>query len=79
MQDNNGSDQKEWACTSAPDIAEVVYRVSPVVTNRELNELFGAPWPGHGGSDFMPILERSLLYVCAYHGGRLTGFVNVAW
>lgn len=57
----------------------VSYRVSPAITNDELNVLFGASWPRHASSDFQPILRRSLLYVCAYSRARLVGFVNVAW
>ncbi len=57
----------------------ISYRVSPPITNDELNALFGASWPRHDVSDFQPILRRSLLYVCAYSRDRLVGFVNVAW
>ncbi len=57
----------------------VSYRVSPAITNDELNVLFGASWPRHASSDFQPIVRRSLLYVCAYSRDRLVGFVNVAW
>ena len=51
----------------------------PVVTNAELNVLFTASWPDHTSSDFAPILERSLLYVCAYCADDLVGYVNLAW
>jgi N-acetylglutamate synthase-like GNAT family acetyltransferase len=50
------------------------------VTHAELNILFDDAWPGpHKESDFRPILERSLGYVCARKDGQLVGFVNVAW
>ena len=57
----------------------VEYRVSPTVTNGELNTLFSDAWPDHKPRDFMPVLSRSLGYVCAYHSGQLIGLVNVAW
>ena len=57
----------------------IEYRISPAVSNDELNDLFDASWPDHERSDYAPVLERSLAYVCAYDGGRLIGFVNLAW
>jgi ribosomal protein S18 acetylase RimI-like enzyme len=57
----------------------ITYTISPAVTNEALNELFGAAWDNHTSSDFTPILSRSLLYVCAYNGSELIGYVNVAW
>lgn len=57
----------------------VVYRVEPPVTSRELDELFAAAWSRHTPRDWRFLLERSLLYVCAYWENRLAGFVNVAW
>ncbi len=29
--------------------------------------------------DFIKVLEKSLLYVCAFSKSRLIGFVNIAW
>jgi ribosomal protein S18 acetylase RimI-like enzyme len=58
---------------------EIIYRVSPAVNNDELNALFSVSWPDHKASDFMPILNRSLAYICAYQGERIVGFVNLAW
>lgn len=55
------------------------YRLSPPITNAALNELFGAAWDGHHERDFTVQLRHSLLYVCAYDGARLVGFVNLAW
>lgn len=60
-------------------IGHIEYRRSPAVTNAELNALFAAAWVNHNTSDFRPILERSLAYVCAYRGPDLVGFVNLAW
>lgn len=58
---------------------KIVYRVSPTITNDELNELSAAAWGNNDPTNFRPILERSLTYVCAYRTARLVGFVNVAW
>ena len=59
---------------------QVEYRVSPPVTNEDLNSLFAnSTWPHHQWWDFVPVLQRSLGYICAYQGDRLVGFVNIAW
>ncbi len=58
---------------------DVNYQISPAVTNEELNALFANAWENHRTWDFLPVLEHSLLFVCAYHEARLIGFVNVAW
>jgi GNAT superfamily N-acetyltransferase len=58
---------------------EIAYTISPSVTHAQLNQLFAAAWEGHVEKAFQPILERSLLYVCAWHDDMLIGFVNVAW
>ena len=59
---------------------DVVYKLSPRVTNGELNALFADAWPGpHQNEDFSRVLRHSLGYVCAYKDGELVGFVNVAW
>lgn len=57
----------------------VDYRVSPTITNDELNMLFANAWENHQTRDFLPVLQHSLLFVCAYYETRLIGFVNVAW
>ena len=49
------------------------FRESPPVTDEELNGLFAAP------SYYQRALRHSLVYICAYQGGQLLGFVNVAW
>jgi ribosomal protein S18 acetylase RimI-like enzyme len=61
------------------DKLNINYQISPAVTNDELNALFANAWERHTAWDFLAILEHSLLFVCAYHGTRLVGFVNVAW
>jgi len=58
---------------------EVIYSVSPPVTNDELNTLFAAAWENHSPIDFRPVLKHSLAFVCAYDSARLVGFVNLAW
>jgi ribosomal protein S18 acetylase RimI-like enzyme len=58
---------------------EIIYRLSPAVGNDDLNDLFLAAWAGHQRRDFQPVLRYGLAYVCAYDGGRLVGFVNLAW
>lgn len=58
----------------------IEYRLNPPVTNGALNALFAEAWPGPWPNwDFGPVLQRSLGYICAYQGGDLVGFVNVAW
>lgn len=71
------------AGSAAPgETASIEYRISPPLTNEALNPLYDVSWPRHRTYDFMPVLERSLVYVCAYdraHGERLIGFVYAAW
>ena len=58
------------------------YRLSPLVSNDALNELYAVSWPHHKTCDFTPVLGRSLVYVCAYdhaQDDRLIGFVYAAW
>lgn len=51
--------------------------VCPALTDAELNELFGASWPGHRPTSFAPVLSRSLAWIAARRADRLVGFVNV--
>jgi len=55
------------------------YAVSPAVDSADLNALFEASWERYEPRDFSAILGRSVAWVCAYHGGRLVGFVHAAW
>jgi GNAT superfamily N-acetyltransferase len=57
----------------------IEYKVSPTVKNDQLNVLFANAWENHQTRNFLPVLQHSLLFVCAYYGTRLVGFVNVAW
>ena len=59
--------------------ALIDYVTAPPVDDDELNTLFASAWDGHRSRRFKPVLEHSLVYVCAYDGDRLVGFVNVAW
>ncbi|MEJ7862917.1 MAG: GNAT family N-acetyltransferase [Pyrinomonadaceae bacterium] len=58
---------------------DVIYLVSPSLTNEELNALFVVAWQGHSWRDFNSVLNRSLAFICAYHKERLVGFVNLVW
>lgn len=60
-------------------MAGLIYRVSPPLTNDELNALMSAAWQDQEWRDFQPVLNQSLAYVCSYHDDRLIGFVNLAW
>jgi GNAT superfamily N-acetyltransferase len=63
----------------APEM-NIAYRVNPSVTNAELDQLYAVSWPNHHAPyDFRPELERSLVYIGAYHGDELIGFVRLAW
>ena len=55
------------------------FEISPAVSNEELNALFATAWENHKTWDFLPVLEHSLLFVCAYYETELICFVNVAW
>ena len=55
------------------------YRLSPPLANAALNDLFRAAWADHRERDFAAQLGHSLLYVGAFDGQRLIGFVNLAW
>jgi GNAT superfamily N-acetyltransferase len=59
---------------------EIEYRLSPPVSNDELDRLYLASWPNHRPPyDFGPELRHALVYVCAYHEDELVGFVRLAW
>jgi hypothetical protein len=58
---------------------DITYRLRPEVSDTELNALFEASWERRHPRPFGPILERSLVFVCAYAGEQLVGFVNLAW
>ncbi len=58
---------------------DLQYLLNVPVTNLQLNDLFASSWSGHRWKDFEPVLEHSLGYICAFRGGELVGFVNLAW
>jgi len=66
---------------ATPDAGSITYRINPPLPNAALNALYAAAWPAHGDreSNFQPVLARSLVYIGAYAGERLVGFVYVAW
>jgi ribosomal protein S18 acetylase RimI-like enzyme len=49
------------------------------IADRELNALRDTAWETVGDLAWEPIMQRGLGWVCAVDGGRLIGFVNVAW
>lgn len=56
------------------------YRVRAEVEFAALGRLREAAWGGpDDGSAWSAVLARSLTWVTAHAGGRLVGFVNVAW
>ncbi len=58
----------------------VVFRVRPRIDNAAMDELRGQGFESHvPGHDWAAQLERSLLWIGAFHRDRLVGFVNVAW
>lgn len=59
---------------------QISYKVSPLVSDQELNTLLCSIWEDHHSKSFSNVLSRSLLYVCAYTRiNLLVGYVNVAW
>jgi ribosomal protein S18 acetylase RimI-like enzyme len=60
-------------------MTSVTYRISPNISNDELNALFSAAWESAFNTDFETQHHHSLLYVCAYASERVVGYVNVAW
>ncbi len=59
--------------------AGITLETNPPLSSEELNALFAVSWPHHRPRDFAPVFVRSLVYLAAYAGSRLVGFVNVAW
>lgn len=57
----------------------IEYKVSPAVSDLELNKLFSASWPSHHDNEFQTVLRCSMVYICAYQGAELVGYVNAAW
>lgn len=55
----------------------IVYRVNGDVPPSSLNRLREKYWPGAGPVEWEAMRPHSLLWVCAYDGAELIGFVNV--
>ena len=53
--------------------------INPPIENDELNSLFRSDHPDHRTRDYKTLLAHSLLYVLAYDGSELVGFISVAW
>jgi GNAT superfamily N-acetyltransferase len=56
----------------------IVLTVNPDLSIEETAALFEAAW-GEQAPDSPPAIDRCLAHVCAYDGGRLVGFVKLAW
>ena len=56
---------------------EYVFKVCSAPKNEELNALFASAWTSHKQLDMLPLLNRALVYVCAYDEGKLVGFAKV--
>ncbi|SHF23740.1 Acetyltransferase (GNAT) family protein [Kaistia soli DSM 19436] len=54
-------------------------RTDPPLANANLAALWSAAWGNTGPADFQPMLTHSLVYLGAYDGTRLVGFVHVAF
>jgi ribosomal protein S18 acetylase RimI-like enzyme len=62
----------------SPGDEEIEYRVRPEVSSDEINALRREAWQDVGDQDWARVLAVSVGWVCAFAGGRLVGFVNVA-
>jgi ribosomal protein S18 acetylase RimI-like enzyme len=58
---------------------DIAYKVDPFPSEEELQPAWTAAWGSSWSGDLAAILARSLTHACAYAGGRLVGYVNVAW
>lgn len=52
---------------------------NPPLSKPELNRLFAAAWPQFKEADFSGELEHSLVYIGAFSGQTLVGYVQLAW
>jgi GNAT superfamily N-acetyltransferase len=57
----------------------ITYKTNSPITSADLNALFSAGRDGPETSDWNPVLKQSLVYICAYDGERLVGFIHIAW
>jgi len=57
----------------------IVYKASPPVSNAELSELFASAWNGEASTNCADKLTDHTVWVCAFDGSKLVGFVKVLW
>jgi len=55
----------------------IIYKISPTVSDDHLNILYASAWPNHSNQTFEEELSHALFYVCAYNNSQLIGFVKV--
>lgn len=60
-------------------MVKIRYVTSERPQQQAMQDLLASAWGRPSETQWGPVLERSLCWVCAYHGERLVGFVNVAW
>ena len=59
---------------------DIVFRVRPEIANDQMDALRIEGFEDHVvGHDWTQQLDRSLLWIGAFDGERLIGFVNLAW
>lgn len=51
--------------------------INQPASSDDLNRLFARSWPDHTSTDFDHLLQRALIYVCAYESEELIGFVKI--
>jgi GNAT superfamily N-acetyltransferase len=61
-----------------PGTPGVVLVVNPLLHVHEIARLFEAAW-GELAPGCPPAIDRCLAHICAYHDGRLVGFIKLAW
>jgi GNAT superfamily N-acetyltransferase len=61
-----------------PGAPGIVLLVNPPLHGLEIAGLFEAAW-GEQAPDSPPAIDRCLAHICAYHDGRLVGFIKLAW
>ena len=55
------------------------YERDPPLSNHDLDDLLRPDLAESEGRDHGKVLERSLLWICAFEGERLVGFCHLAW
>jgi len=57
----------------------IEYVINPFPDAGALDEFWRRAWGGPAPQGYAAVLSRSLAHVVAMDGGRLVGFVNIAW